>query len=278
VTVSDHPDRTSDEPTSRGSRSPDADDPASETPPTDAPATDTPSTDRSEQPPGDDDAARRGDARSDAPDDDASEDDPDDTQAGPVGQVAGGPGALLPRGGIPGIPAPPRRTGVFLDADDLRDHVGHLLRVMLGGYEVDAFGNFSFVHESARVFVTVGGSPIGPQVGVFSVTNLDIALTPQLAAFIATTNHRLGFGALSYDTDNHAVWLRHTLLGTALDAPELQAAVAAVASTAAHLDDQIAEQFGGRTFNDAPADMQASTRPPDTMQESFREGGATGYL
>lgn len=274
--MSDHPDRTPDQPTSTAPVPAGTDDPAS-----DGPATET--TDRSEPSPGGGDASQHDDARADAPEDDlsdvdGSQDDPVDTPPGPVGQVAGGPGALIPRGGIPGFPAPPRRTGVFLDPDDLRDHVGHLLRVMLGGYEVDAFGNFSFVHESARVFVTVGGSPIGPQVGVFSVTNLDIALTPPLAAFIATTNHRLGFGALSYDTENHAVWLRHTLLGTALDAPELQAAVAAVASTAAHLDDQIAERFGGRTFNDAPADVQASTRPPDPMQETFREGGATGYL
>lgn len=258
--MSDHPDATPDEPTPA---EPDAtpDEPTSDAPTGDGPAGEP-----------DDDATPE--EESGAGTGDATEGPP----MGAEGQVAGGPGALQLRGSFPGMPSPPRRTGVFLDADDLRDHVGHLLRVMLGGYEVDAFGNFTFVHDSARVFVTVGGSPIGPQVGVFSVTNLDIALTPPLAAFIATTNHRLGFGALSYDTDNHAVWLRHTLLGTALDAPELQAAVAAVASTAAHLDDQIVEQFGGRTFNDAPADMQRSARPPDPLQEAFREGGATGYL
>jgi hypothetical protein len=255
--VSDHPDPPPDEST--------PDDPAPEDPAPDGP-TSGDTTPDDPTPDGGDDS------------EDGTADDPAADPQGAVGQVAGGPGALQPRGAFHGMPSPPRRTGVFLDADDLRDHVGHLLRVMLGGYEVDAFGNFSFVHESARVFVTVGGSPIGPQVGVFSVTNLDVALSPQLAAFIATTNHRLGFGALSYDTDNHAVWLRHTLLGTALDAPELQAAVAAVASTAAHLDDQIAQQFGGRTFNDAPADMQRNARPPDSLQDTFREGGATGYL
>jgi hypothetical protein len=114
--------------------------------------------------------------------------------------------------------------------------VGSLLRAILGGYEVDAFGNYSFVHEGARIFVTVGGSPIGPQVGVFSVTNIDVDLTPDLAGFLLTTNHTLGFGAFSYDADNRAVWLRHTLLGTTLDGPELQSAVAAVATTAARLD------------------------------------------
>lgn len=201
---------------------------------------------------------------------------PDEGIAG--GQAAGGPGAELEVLGMPRPPRPPRRTGVFLDPDDLREHVGGLLRVMLGGYQVDAWGNFTFVHDGARVYVTVGGSPIGPQVGVFSVMNLDVDLSPALAIFLVTTNHRLGFGSLSYDEDNRAVWLRHTLLGTTLDGPELQTAVAAVASTAAHLDDHIAAQFGGRTFHDAPEDVQQATRPPDTTQAGSYGDGATGYL
>lgn len=201
---------------------------------------------------------------------------------GAAGHAAGGPGAALEsRRGMPRPPMPPRRTGVFLDPEDLREHVGGLLRVMLGGYQVDAFGNFTFVHDGARVYVTVGASPIGPQVGVFSVTNVDVNLTPQLATFMVTTNHKLGFGSLSYDGENSAVWLRHTLLGTTLDGPELQTAVAAVASTAAQLDDHIAEQFGGRTFDSVSEDEQKSTRPPQTPQHAYREddsANVTGYL
>jgi hypothetical protein len=174
-------------------------------------------------------------------------------------------------------PRPPRRTGVFLDVDDLRTHVGELLRAILGRYEVDAYGNFSFLHEGARVFVTVGGSPIGPQVGVFSVTNVDIDLTPDLAAFLVTTNHTLGFGAFSYDTCNRAVWLRHTLLGTTLDGPELQSAVAAVATTAARLDHPIRDRYGGGTFADAPQDVQQGVEPPQVEPEPSPPN-ASGYL
>jgi hypothetical protein len=173
---------------------------------------------------------------------------------------------------------PPRRTGIFVDAEDLRDHVGHLLRSILGGYEVDAFGNFTFTHEDARVFVTVGGSPIGPTVGVFSVTNLEIDLTPALAAFLLATNHTLGFGAFSYDPPNRAVWLRYTLLGTTLDGPELQSAVAAVATTAARLDDHIRDRFGGRTFQEVPGEVQRRMEPPSTPQDPQAPPGATGYL
>lgn len=212
----------------------------------------------------------------------AGEDHPDRAPRGAEGQAAGGPGAALQaHRDVPRPQPPPRRTGVFVDPGELREHVGGLLRVMLGGYQVDAFGNFTFVHDGARVYVTVGGSPIGPQVGVFSVTNVDIDLGPQLAAFMATTNHTLGFGALSYDAENRAVWLRHTLLGTTLDGPELQTAVAAVASTAARIDDHIAKTFGGRTFDDAPQEVQNQTRPPETPQTSYREGDSanvTGYL
>lgn len=233
-------------------------------------------------------AADDGDADRDAEAGDAAREagtDPDDVdEAAPphvAGHAAGGPGAeLQAAAGMPRPPMPPRRTGVFLDPEDLREHVGGLLRVMLGGYQVDAWGNYTFVHDGARVYVTVGGSPIGPQVGVFSVTNLDVDLSPPLASFLVTTNHKLGFGSFSYDADNRAVWLRHTLLGTTLDGPELQTAVAAIASTAAHLDDQIAQQFGGRTFDDAPEDVQQATRPPDTPQQPYPDEGAsvTGYL
>lgn len=174
-------------------------------------------------------------------------------------------------------PRPPRRTGIFVDPEDLRTHVGDLLRSILGGYEVDAFGNFTFMHEGARAFVTVGPSPIGPQVGVFSVTNLDVDLTPPLASFLLTTNHTLGFGAFSYDAPNRAVWLRHTLHGTSLDLPELQSAVAAVATTAAALDHTIRDRFGGRTFQEAPDDVQRNLGPPDTTQQGGHPN-ASGYL
>jgi hypothetical protein len=174
-------------------------------------------------------------------------------------------------------PRPPRRTGVFLDPDDLRAHVGALLRAILGGYEVDGFGNYTFTHEGARVFVTVSGSPIGPQVGVFSVTNLELDLTPELSAFLLTTNHTLGFGAFSYDAGNRAVWLRHTLLGTTLDGPELQTAVAAIATTAARLDHPIRDRFGGRTFADAPDDVQRGVEPPQ-VDPSPHAPNASGYL
>jgi len=208
----------------------------------------------------------------------AREDGPDEPDAG-LGEAPEVPLSAALAAVVPGMrpPRPPRRTGVFVDPEDLRDHVGGLLRAILGGYEVDAFGNFTFVHEGARVFVTVGMSPIGPQVGVFSVTNLDIELTPPLASFLLTTNHTLGFGSFSYDRDNSSVWLRHTLLGTTLDGPELQSAVAAVATTAAQVDDAIKARFGGRTFAEVPDEVQRRVEPPEPRQDGAPPN-ASGYL
>ena len=174
-------------------------------------------------------------------------------------------------------PEPPRRTGVFVHPDDLREYVGGLLRSMLGGYEADAFGNFTFVHEDTRIFITVGSSPVGPQVGVFSVTNVEVDLSPQLAGFLLTTNHQLGFGAFSYDPENRAVWLRHSLLGTTLDAPELQTAVAAVANTAHQANKAIAQRFGGSSVDPERTPDEASPRPPST-EDTPDLANPTGYL
>lgn len=208
------------------------------------------------------------------PDDEPTDDEATDKAAGDAAGTGGHSLAEVAPHLQP--PRPPRRTGVFVDADDLREFVGGLLRAILGGYEVDAFGNYTFIHEGARVFVTVGTSPIGPQVGVFSVTNLGLELSPELGGFLLTTNHRLGFGSFSYDPQNQAVWLRHALLGTTLDGPELQAAVASVASTAAALDEEIRDRFGGRTFTEAPDEVQRRVEPPEPQQQHGTTPG--GYL
>jgi hypothetical protein len=209
---------------------------------------------------------------------DGGHDDAPEHDDAPGGDAAHGHGtALAELGPAHAGPPPPRRTGVFLDAEDLRDHVSKLVRATLGGHEVDAFGNITFTHDDARVFITVAGSPVGPQVGVFSVTNVEVPYTPELGYFLLTTNHTLGFGAFSYDPRHGAIWLRHTLLGTALDLPELQTAVLAIATTAAGLDHEIKDRFGGRRFQDAPDDVQRRMEPPETDHDG-PPPNARGYL
>lgn len=172
---------------------------------------------------------------------------------------------------------PPRRTGVFVDVDELRAYVGQLLRAMLGGYEVDALGNMTFAAQGARIFVTVGPGPLGPHVGVFSITNIGIDLDPDLAAFLLRTNHRMAFGAFSYEPEQRGVWLRHSLLGGTLDGPELRGAILSVASTAAQVAELIREKFGGSSFGDQPEDVQRSVHPPEPSEDTDAVS-AGGYL
>ena len=172
---------------------------------------------------------------------------------------------------------PPRRTGIFVDVDELRAYVGTLLRAMLGGYEVDALGNMTFTAEGARIFVTVGPGPLGPHVGVFSITNIGVELVPDLAAFLLRTNHRMSFGAFSYEPEQGGIWLRHSLLGGTLDGPELRGAILSVASTASQVADLIRDRFGGTSFGDEPEDVQRSVHPPEPSDESDAVN-ASGYL
>ncbi len=188
-------------------------------------------------------------------------------------------GMLVERAAARGIEPqpPPRRTGIFVDVEELRTYVGTLLRAMLGGYEVDALGNMTFTAEGARIFVTVGPGPLGPQVGLFSITNIGIELVPDLAAFLLRTNHRMAFGAFSYDPEQGGIWLRHSLLGGTLDGPELRGAILSVASTASQVAELIRDQFGGASFEDEPEEVQRSVHPPEPT-EDHDAVNASGYL
>lgn len=211
---------------------------------------------------------------------DASDPDPG-AGAGAAGTGdAPGRAMLVERAAAMGVgpSPPPRRTGVFVDVEELRAHVGALLRSMLGGYEVDALGNFTFTAEGARIFTTVGPGSMGPLVGVFSILTVDQPLTPELSGFLLTTNHRMGFGSFSYDPEQRAVWLRHSLLGATLDGPELRAAVISIASTAGKVSTLLRERFGAGSFADASQERQAAVHPPEPEHDPDAPVNVTGYL
>lgn len=206
----------------------------------------------------------------------------DDVAAGeePSGEAAptAPRGMLVERAKAKGVQPgpPPRRTGVFVDADELRAYVGQLLQAMLGGYEVDALGNMTFTAQGARIFVTVGTGQLGPQVGVFSITNIGVELVPDLAAFLLRTNLRMAFGSFAHDPEQEGIWLRHTLLGGTLDGPELRGAILSIASTASQVADMIAEKFGTGSFEDEPEDVRKNVHPPDPDDDDTYN--ASGYL
>ncbi len=212
--------------------------------------------------------------------DETHDEEHDGERHGERGQGGAQPrGMLVERAAARGIEPtpPPRRTGIFVDVDELRSYVGQLLRAMLGGYEVDALGNMTFTAQGARIFVTVGPGPLGPHVGIFSITNIGVELVPDLAAFLLRTNHRMAFGAFSYEPEQQGVWLRHSLLGGTLDGPELRGAILSVASTASQVAEVIGDKFGGSSFGDEPEDVQRSVHPPDPSEDTDAVN-ASGYL
>lgn len=238
----------------------------------DAAGTDGPGEDRT------DSTATRPAAGSDRGDTRSSPEDQDAGGGAPAGTP--GRGVLVERAAARGVQPkpPPRRTGVFVDVDELRAHVGSQLRTMLGGYEVDALGNMTFTSDGARIFVTVGPGPMGPHVGVFSIVTVDQPLTPELASFLLTTNHRMAFGAFSYEAEQRAVWLRHSLLGATLDAPELRSTIISVATSASTVAEVLRDKFGGGSFADASAERQAAVHPPEPSHDDDGAVNVSGYL
>jgi T3SS (YopN, CesT) and YbjN peptide-binding chaperone 1 len=132
---------------------------------------------------------------------------------------------------------------------ETRDRVARLLAEMVGTLQLESDGTLSFVYESTMVRVTVSSFlEQSSVVNILAVTNADLDPTPELFRYVATHADDWVFGHLGAWENEGKVFivLRHSLLGDYLDPEELQAAVAAVATTADTLDDEVKAKFGGR--------------------------------
>ena len=135
---------------------------------------------------------------------------------------------------------------------ETRDRVRYILTDLLGTVEVDRDGEFSFRHDSARIFVGVRPFDEGTVVEVRAYTNIGVPPSPELFEYVALNANAYVFGHLGAFEDGEGeivVIFSHRLLGDYLDPEELKVAVAAVASTADEVDDEIQERFGGRLFH-----------------------------
>jgi hypothetical protein len=154
----------------------------------------------------------------------------------------------------------------------LRERLVPLLTRLIGeAPTTDPDGDYVFRYESAQVFVAPRVAPSGVVVvRVFAVTNIGVAVTPQLALFLARLNFGLMFGRFSLDVDHDAVWFDETLLGDRATDEELEFAVRVVASTADEWDDPIKQMFGGVTGADLQVSKALQAPPP--------KPGEGGYL
>jgi hypothetical protein len=135
---------------------------------------------------------------------------------------------------------------------EMRDRVRYILTDLLGPVEVDRDGEFSFRHDSARIFVGVRPFDEGTVVEVRAYTNIGVPPSPELYEYLALNANAYVFGHLGAfeDEGGMVVIFSHRLLGDYLDPEELKVAVAAVASTADEIDDEIRDRFGGRLFHE----------------------------
>lgn len=132
-----------------------------------------------------------------------------------------------------------------------RGRVQRMLTDLLGTVEVDSDGDFTFQHESSRVFVRVlPWTEDSTVVHVVAYTNLEVPPSPELFRFIATFDE-YAFGHLGASEQEGSVMVTfsETLLGEFLDPEELKTAVLGVALGANEIDDKIVSRFGGRTFH-----------------------------
>ena len=120
--------------------------------------------------------------------------------------------------------------------------------------EIDKDGDFTFRHESARVFVRVWTpADDGPvYITVTCPLLFNVKPTPELFKYIALHADDYVFGHLSASEteDGIMVTLAHSLLGDYLDQDELVRGCAGVLFSGNEIDDDLKARFGGTLFHE----------------------------
>jgi len=130
-----------------------------------------------------------------------------------------------------------------------------MLTDLVGRVEIDKDGDFTFAHESTRVFVAVRpwNNDTNVVVQFIAVTNCELQGSPELFEHIATQANHYLFGALSLFKREDGMYnanLKHTVLGDTLDPDEFKHGLLCVTATADKIDDEIQKRFGGKRMAD----------------------------
>jgi hypothetical protein len=138
--------------------------------------------------------------------------------------------------------------------------------------EQDRDGDYVLPIRDVHVVVAPRIAPGGPViVRVFAITNVGVAVTPELGLLLARLNFGLMFGRFALDAEHQSIWFDETLLGDQFTEEELRFTIDVVASTADEWDDRLKQMFGGVTHQEALA--QRSDRP-----EALTKPGQGLYL
>jgi hypothetical protein len=114
-------------------------------------------------------------------------------------------------------------------------------------------GAYTLRNGSSQFFVEV--SDWGDEdtwIRVISPVLLGAKESPELFEYVALNSDRYKIGTLSAMREDAGItlFLSHGILGTYLDAPELERTVVLIAETADEIDDELQGRFGGHRFHE----------------------------
>ena len=156
---------------------------------------------------------------------------------------------------------------------ETRERVEKMLTDMLKrAPDRDEDGDYLIPIADVRVVVAPRIAPGGPPVvRVFAITNVGVAVNPDLGLMLARLNFGLMFGRFALDAEHQSIWFDETLLGDHIHDEELQFIIQTVATTADQWDDRLKQMFGGNTYQDVLKGQAAGGAPPT-------KPGQGGYL
>jgi len=157
--------------------------------------------------------------------------------------------------------------------DAVRERVASALTRIAGApVERDSDGDYILAVDDVHVMVAPRVMPGGPVVvRIFSVTNVGVAVTPDLGLFLARLNFGLMMGRFALDVEHRAIFFDEVVLGEQVNDEVLEFTVKIVASTADAWDDRLKQMYGGATYQDVLENRTGEQTPPV-------KPGTGGYL
>ena len=134
----------------------------------------------------------------------------------------------------------------------LREAVGRYLRESFGDVPVDQDNDFVVRRGDAVAWVRPLSLPPNDvaAVLVWTTSNVDVPMSPDLTRFLATEGANLPFGQFQLYEDPVRINIAHSLLGDFLSREELEVAVDAVLSGSERYGPLIKQRFGGRLLGE----------------------------
>jgi hypothetical protein len=144
-----------------------------------------------------------------------------------------------------------------------RERIETIINDVLGHpAERDEDGDYVLPIGDVHIMVAPRAAPDGQIIiRIFAITNVGLAVTPELGLFLARLNFGLMFGRFALDAEHNSIWFDETLLGEHFREEELRFAIRVVSSTADHWDDRLKQMFGGATHQEVVAGNADAVEP-----------------